>query len=73
MATKKQKRERGLANREAMLAKEKTLGLAAQERAREYHREQQERMDALAQEYNEKLARLAGVDAILRALEAHQS
>lgn len=69
MATKKQKREAGLAKREAFLEQEREIGLAAQRRARE----EQEREMARIKEETEKATRRslrtrANIAAVVLAL-----
>lgn len=55
MATKKQKRERGLAKREEYLAKVKAEGLEALRRDREYRAAKREALEASGKEINDRL------------------
>lgn len=60
MATKKQKREAGLAKRAEFLAKEREIGLAAQRRAREEEEQEtariKEQVEAVNRKYRQILA-----------------
>lgn len=67
MATKKEKRARGLQKREAFMAEQKETGLAAQRKAREAH---EERMNRFAEEARSENRRLSALLAVLELRNA---
>lgn len=71
MATKKQKRLEALAKREAFLAKEREIGLAAQRRDIERHEREKARFKKAAEEINHRSmmtrANIAAAILILRS------
>ena len=64
MATKKEKRERSLAKREAFLAEIKASGLRAQAEDRQQQKERSERFAAEARKANQRLETILAMHGI---------